>query len=57
MDKHNKLIRKTIKAYLDKHDILYNKGFLFKNELCIFESDIDVDILNFLYGFDCGVEL
>lgn len=54
---HDNLIRKTIKAYLDKHEILYNNCFLYKNDLVIFDSDDDNAILNFLLGYDCACEV
>ena len=54
--KHNNLIDKTIKSYLNHLKLKYKKGFVFKNDLALFETENKIELLAFLRGFSINYD-
>ena len=54
--KHNILLDNTIKSYLKYFNLEMKDGFIFKDELVIFESENKQNILSFLEGISAVVD-
>jgi len=52
------LNRKTIKSYLEHFGLIakIDEGFLYKDDLVIFEFSNDIDLLIFLEGMSCVLD-